>query len=231
METENKYWKPEVGGKAWIVWASTFQFCEIRQVVVGKEIRSLGATYFDVSSQMNGGFRETKHIDSIFPTIEKAQESFEVYDLEGKEVLIPRAIHFSGICSECGSSIALDGKQANAMDKPVEAAYNMELGDISRVQGKRPFLQEIPEYRHMKRRGPEIKWYAAEIPRVKQIPMRTIEEQNVMLSPDGERFLIDKQEYFDWCLRNEDTLCMFLDSKIRGGAAIGGKSDQREGGC
>ena len=91
METENKYWKPEVGGKAWIVWASTFQFCEIRQVVVGKEIRSLGATYFDVSSQMNGGFCETKHIDSIFPTIEKAQESFEVYDLEGKEVVIPRA--------------------------------------------------------------------------------------------------------------------------------------------
>ena len=91
METENKDWKPEVGGKAWIVWASTFQFCEIRQVVVGKEIRSLGATYFDVSSQMNGGFCKTKHIDSIFPTIEKAQESFEVYDLEGKEVLIPRA--------------------------------------------------------------------------------------------------------------------------------------------
>ena len=91
METENKDWKPEVGGKAWIVWASTFQFCEIRQVVVGKEIRSLGATYFDVSSQMNGGFCETKHIDSIFPTIEKAQESFEVYDLEGKEVVIPRA--------------------------------------------------------------------------------------------------------------------------------------------
>jgi len=89
METENKDWKPEVGGKAWIVWASTFQFCEIRQVVVGKEIRSLGATYFDVSSQMNGGFCETKHIDSIFPTIEKAQESFEVYDLEGKEVVIP----------------------------------------------------------------------------------------------------------------------------------------------
>jgi len=40
---------------------------------------------------MNGGFCETKHIDSIFPTIEKAQESFEVYDLEGKEVVIPRA--------------------------------------------------------------------------------------------------------------------------------------------
>ena len=38
---------------------------------------------------MNGGFCETKHIDSIFPTIEKAQESFEVYDLDGKEVVIP----------------------------------------------------------------------------------------------------------------------------------------------
>lgn len=188
METENKYWKPEVGGKAWIVWASTFQFCEIRQVVVGKEIRSLGATYFDVSSQMNGGFCETKHIDSIFPTIEKAQESFEVYDLEGKEVVIPRA-----------RSI-------------------FEGDDLHR------FLRDEAGQSEDVIRG----W---DIPHVKQIPMRTIEEQNVMLSPDGESYLIDKQEYFDWCLRNEDTLCMFLDSKIRGGAAIGGKSDQREGGC
>ena len=188
METENKDWKPEVGGKAWIVWASTFQFCEIRQVVVGKEIRSLGATYFDVSSQMNGGFCETKHIDSIFPTIEKAQESFEVYDLEGKEVVIPRA-----------RSI-------------------FEGDDLHR------FLRDEAGQSEDVIRG----W---DIPHVKQIPMRTIEEQNVMLSPDGESYLIDKQEYFDWCLRNEDTLCMFLDSKIRGGAAIGGKSDQREGGC
>ena len=187
METENKDWKPEVGGKAWIVWASTFQFCEIRQVVVGKEIRSLGATYFDVSSQMNGGFCETKHIDSIFPTIEKAQESFEIYDLEGKEVVIPRA-----------RSI-------------------FEGDDLHR------FLRDEAGQSEDVIRG----W---DIPHVKQIPMRTIEEQNVMLSPDGESYLIDKQEYFDWCLRNEDTLCMFLDSKIRGGAAIGGKSDQREGG-
>ena len=187
METENKDWKPEVGGKAWIVWASTFQFCEIRQDVVGKEIRSLGATYFDVSSQMNGGFCETKHIDSIFPTIEKAQESFEVYDLEGKEVVIPRA-----------RSI-------------------FEGDDLHR------FLRDEAGQSEDVIRG----W---DIPHVKQIPMRTIEEQNVMLSPDGESYLIDKQEYFDWCLRNEDTLCMFLDSKIRGGAAIGGKSDQREGG-
>ena len=187
METENKDWKPEVGGKAWIVWASTFQFCEIRQVVVGKEIRSLGATYFDVSSQMNGGFCETKHIDSIFPTIEKAQESFEVYDLEGKEVVIPRA-----------RSI-------------------FEGDDLHR------FLRDEAGQSEDVIRGRDI-------PHVKQIPMRTIEEQNVMLSPDGESYLIDKQEYFDWCLRNEDTLCMFLDSKIRGGAAIGGKSDQREGG-
>ena len=188
METENKDWKPEVGGKAWTGWASTFQFCEIRQVVVGKEIRSLGATYFDVSSQMNGGFCETKHIDSIFPTIEKAQESFEVYDLEGKEVVIPRA-----------RSI-------------------FEGDDLHR------FLRDEAGQSEDVIRG----W---DIPHVKQIPMRTIEEQNVMLSPDGESYLIDKQEYFDWCLRNEDTLCMFLDSKIRGGAAIGGKSDQREGGC
>ena len=85
--SDTNNWKPEVGKTAWIVWASTFQFCEIRQVVIDKE---LGAMYFDVSSTMNGGFYGTKHIDSIYPTIAKAQESFEVYDLEGKEVVVTR---------------------------------------------------------------------------------------------------------------------------------------------
>ena len=219
METENKDWKPEVGKTAW--------YFDPNKRLLIREARITGKSESnDDFYRLNHGLLQ--HRTLLYPTVEAALASIKIYDLEGKEVVITRAIHFSGICSECGSSIAIDGKQANAMDKPVEAAYNMELGDISRVQGKRPFLQEIPEYRHMKRRGPEIKWYAAEIPRVKQIPMRTIEEQNVMLSPDGERFLIDKQEYFDWCLRNEDMLCMFLDSKIRGGAAIGGKSKPKE---
>lgn len=158
METENKYWKPEVGGKAWIVWASTFQFCEIRQVVVGKEIRSLGATYFDVSSQMNGGFCETKHIDSIFPTIEKAQESFEVYDLEGKEVLIPRADAF---LAEKVLGLQMEN---DLLKKPVTTLAQAQMllyehGMILDLSGLSPILIE------------------------------------------------------------------------RGGAAIGGKSDQREGGC
>ena len=158
METENKDWKPEVGGKAWIVWASTFQFCEIRQVVVGKEIRSLGATYFDVSSQMNGGFCETKHIDSIFPTIEKAQESFEVYDLEGKEVVIPRA---DGFLAEKALSIQMEN---DLLKKPVTTLAQAQMllyehGMILDLSGLSPILIE------------------------------------------------------------------------RGGAAIGGKSDQREGGC
>ena len=158
METENKDWKPEVGGKAWIVWASTFQFCEIRQVVVGKEIRSLGATYFDVSSQMNGGFCETKHIDSIFPTIEKAQESFEVYDLDGKEVVIPRA---DGFLAENVLGLQMEN---DLLKKPVTTLAQAQMllyehGMILDLSGLSPILIE------------------------------------------------------------------------RGGAAIGGKSDQREGGC
>ena len=158
MRNEKSDWKPEVGGKAWIVWASTFQFCEIRQVVVGKEIRSLGATYFDVSSQMNGGFCETKHIDSIFPTIEKAQESFEVYDLDGKEVVIPRA---DGFLAENVLGLQMEN---DLLKKPVTTLAQAQMllyehGMILDLSGLSPILIE------------------------------------------------------------------------RGGAAIGGKSDQREGGC
>ena len=195
METENKDWKPEVGKTAWLKRYSD----KIEQVMITADYTT--KLHYKQMIQIGEGevaeYYSAQDRDYFFESPEAALASIKIYDLEGKEVVIHRAIHFSGICSECGSSIALDAKQTNAMEKLAEAAYNMQLGDI---------------------------------PRAKPIPMRTIEEENAMLSPSGEKFLIDKQEYFDWCLRNEDTLCMFLDSKIRGGAAIGGESDQREGG-
>ena len=177
METENKDWKPEVGKHVWVV---------ENYAILQKKVLRVDPSHCALLRGRRGddfyeGFK-------CHPTPEAALASIKIYDLEGKEVVIPRA-----------RSI-------------------FEGDDLHR------FLRDEAGQSEDVIRG----W---DIPHVKQIPMRTIEEQNVMLSPDGESYLIDKQEYFDWCLRNEDTLCMFLDSKIRGGAAIGGKSDQREGGC
>ena len=185
METENKDWKPEVGKTAWLKRYSD----KIEQVMITADYTTK-LHYKQMIQIGEGGVAEyysAQDRDYFFESPEAALASIKIYDLEGKEVLIPRA-----------RSI-------------------FEGDDLHR------FLRDEAGQSEDVIRG----W---DIPHVKQIPMRTIEEQNVMLSPDGESYLIDKQEYFDWCLRNEDTLCMFLDSKIRGGAAIGGKSDQREGG-
>ena len=184
METENKDWKPEVGKTAWYFCGMTNKRVFCATVLSLDENEQVGKTAI-VDGPVDGN--RLLNVRYLYPSMEAALASIKIYDLEGKEVVIPRA-----------RSI-------------------FEGDDLHR------FLRDEAGQSEDVIRG----W---DIPHVKQIPMRTIEEQNVMLSPDGESYLIDKQEYFDWCLRNEDTLCMFLDSKIRGGAAIGGKSDQREGG-
>lgn len=181
METENKDWKPEVGKTAWFAGFDSVYEILITDVLWEESQNPWykGTIWFHpLTSEYNAEIGTW----DIFPTSEAALASIKIYDLEGKEVVVPRARSL------------FNGKYFNWMLRD-------EAGQTSGL------------------------------PHVKPIPMRTIEEENAMLSPSGEKFLIDKQEYFDWCLRNKDTLCMFLDSKIRGGAAIGGKSDRREGGC
>jgi len=128
METENKDWKPRVGEPAWVIDRRGNTPRIVHAIIsITHELQHPPR----VDCWIHGwGWVEA------FESPEAALASIRVYDLEGKEVLIPRAIHFSGICSECGSSIALDAKQTNAMEKLAEAAYNMQFGGGAAIGGK-----------------------------------------------------------------------------------------------
>ena len=136
METENKDWKPEVGKTAWQLIGKTLRHVEIYGIGA-MEPSNPNLAAFLRNAQGNLGATSMSAVgDYLFPTAEAALASIKIYDLEGKEVVIPRAIHFSGICSECSSSIALDAKQTNAMEKLAEAAYNMQFGGGAAIGGK-----------------------------------------------------------------------------------------------
>jgi hypothetical protein len=86
METENKDWKPEVGEKVWVVAGDG-----IHEMIITKiywESWFFGTiAYHPLTKQYNAEIGT----DKLFPTAEAAFASIPVYDLEGKEVLIPHA--------------------------------------------------------------------------------------------------------------------------------------------
>ena len=93
METENKDWKPEVGKTAWIV---SWRSC-ISKVLINS-IKNTG-TGLRIEYTEHGAIRGDILIKSgerltFFPTPKAALASIKVYDLEGKEVVIPRAEPF-----------------------------------------------------------------------------------------------------------------------------------------
>ncbi len=91
METENKDWKPEVGKTAWYNYHDGSKGNEIREVIVDREENVLGSTSFSVYSKKYGMSWDYVGLGEIFPTPEAALASIKIYDLEGKEVVIPRA--------------------------------------------------------------------------------------------------------------------------------------------
>ena len=89
METENKDWKPEVGKTAWTVRTEDGSFSsEVYEVVV----KFLDRHSEDFVWCLSHGWGTSSYRKaSLFPTPEAALASIKIYDLEGKEVLIPRA--------------------------------------------------------------------------------------------------------------------------------------------
>ena len=92
MENNEKLdWKPEVGKTAWYNYHDGSKGNEIREVIVDREENVLGSTSFSVYSKKYGMSWDYVGLGEIFPTPEAALASIKIYDLEGKEVVIPRA--------------------------------------------------------------------------------------------------------------------------------------------
>jgi len=81
---ENKDWYPMVWKKAWYI----SEYPTVIEALVTRYV-SADDTYALSSNKAFGKVYRSK--SELFPTAEAALASIRVYDLEGKEVLIPRA--------------------------------------------------------------------------------------------------------------------------------------------
>jgi hypothetical protein len=127
METETKDWKPEVGKTAWIVALSDNGY-----VIVEGTVKSTSTGYNGYCHVDSVYFGHSHcHPKSIFPTPEAALASIKIYDLEGKEVVIPRAdgipVHFVGVCGDCSKQMVLSDEEDNAFQRVVRMAYSLPI--------------------------------------------------------------------------------------------------------
>jgi hypothetical protein len=86
METENKDWKPEVGKTAWYFDPNEKNVIREGNITDRSEVNS--DHYWLLGSLV-------RHYTLLFPSPEAALASIKIYDLEGKEVVIPRAQDYS----------------------------------------------------------------------------------------------------------------------------------------
>ena len=173
---ENKDWKPEVGKTAWLKTNHDIKLVKINE-------------HFELSNQFEVQDRTSFWIETsrrLFPTPEAALASIKIYDLEGKEVVIPRA---------------QDKIIIEMCDRAAEQIANLsEWDDADYAQlGMAPIINAFKEIIAVRDRA-AIKMVA-----------KLVYEMNLPENPEGEARLKAAQERFK--------------------SAIGGKSDQREGGC
>jgi len=201
METENKDWKPEVGKHVWVV--ENYMILQKKVLRVDPSLCCLlrgrrGDDFYE-------GFK-------CYPTPEAALASIKIYDLEGKEVVIPRARSiFNGkdfnwmLRDELGQTSGLPRAQDKIIiemcDRAAEQIANLsEWDDSDYAQlGMAPIINAFKEIIAVRDRA-AIKMVA-----------KLVYEMNLPENPEGEARLKAAQERFN--------------------SAIGGKSDQREGGC
>ena len=94
--SESKEWKPEVGHTAWY-----FDPNE-RQVIRAATVTGRSEVNYDHYWLKHATVR---HYTLLFPTAEAALASIKVYDLEGNEVVVSRALE---VFKEKGAAVILD---------------------------------------------------------------------------------------------------------------------------
>ena len=183
METENKDWKPEVGKTAWYFCGMTNKRVFCATVLSLDENEQVGKTAI-VDGPVDGN--RLLNVRYLYPSMEAALASIKIYDLEGKEVVIPRA---------------QDKIIIEMCDRAAEQIANLsEWDDADYAQlGMAPIINAFKEIIAVRDRA-AIKMVA-----------KLVYEMNLPENPEGEARLKAAQERFK--------------------SAIGGKSDQREGGC
>lgn len=105
METENKDWKPEAGKTAWLKTGNLIQ-----------EMVILGSKDFGEGDCFRGEGTRYYSASDFFQTLQSAVESImsiKVYDLQGREVEIPRANRSITIVDRDSKEYDLLGKVAN----------------------------------------------------------------------------------------------------------------------
>ena len=195
METENKDWKPEVGKTVWYFCGMTNKRVFCATVLSLDENDQVGKTAI-VDGPVDGN--RLINVRYLYPSMEAALASIKIYDLEGKEVMIPRARPI------------FDGEHLHRFLRD-EAGYTERLDS-------------------------EIKWYSAEVPQ--KDPNEKTWENVVDAYSTFKEARMGHQEFYrymdsqlDELVRSREYVHTMKMLHEGGGAAIGGKSDQREGGC
>ena len=183
MSNEKLDWKPEVGKTAWYFCGMTNKRVFCATVLSLDENEQVGKTAI-VDGPVDGN--RLLNVRYLYPSMEAALASIKIYDLEGKEVVIPRA---------------QDKIIIEMCDRAAEQIANLsEWDDADYAQlGMAPIINAFKEIIAVRDRA-AIKMVA-----------KLVYEMNLPENPEGEARLKAAQERFK--------------------SAIGGKSDQREGGC
>ncbi len=154
-------WKPEVGKTAWAVRGNSVQHVEITKIS-GDMVWNTSKGWGEVWTVPFG----------LFPTAEAALASIKVYDLEGNEVVVshdlPQKFRFVGVCRECLKNVGLDKEEQRAMQIIHDIAYKTEFTPNPEGEARLKKAQER----------------FVGLPRIKPIPLRTIEEDKAMLAAD-----------------------------------------------
>ena len=303
MNSENKdKWTPEVGKTAWafVTNEGVVESLDLMGIIYEK------GGYFAVMD--SDGYVFMRKDFSLFPTPEAALQSIKVYDLEGKEVVIPRArvdlpsIQRSPELTDAETEATLRDRGIYATVEQLTRSEVIEKYGVGLPDQHKKILRDMEdEYTKILRRldqkriafweglhekdvlvqesmktildhthllngidkchecGGEISEYKNHIEHLKHLDrehdaaMMALFRQNLQniyaiehgqkeIMEDADNYYVNKEDFLEWCLKDEDLLCRYVASQLEMSGKIAKmqysadmsynpNQDRREGGC